>query len=34
MKNTWTQLVFGFKNADQFCLVSTDQPNDIHTYLQ
>ena len=27
-------VVFGFKNADQFCLVSTDQPNDIHAYLQ
>ena len=27
-------MVFGFKNADQFCLVSTDQPNDIHAYLQ
>lgn len=26
--------VFGFKNANQFCLVSTENPTDIHNYLQ
>jgi hypothetical protein len=26
--------ILGFKNANQFCLVPTDEPNAIHNYLQ